>query len=197
MVAQKKFFNSRKVMTKAQVQKMFQGRIAIGFSGYTKPPDGYMERAKKVVKDVLEQLGRQEKGAVVYGASDAGIDQIVESLCTQKPLDMPIVGITCPEFASYVPDEDHRPPVVVMNSRSQSSKLFVELLDILVITGGREHTFRHDLQALSMEKRVLVCNCAPDVPSYGDRGEIANAASLLQQNFHFQQYGSADIAPFL
>jgi hypothetical protein len=62
--------------------------------------------------------------------------------------------------------------------------MFTDLLHLLVITGGREHTIRRDFMAISKGKQILVCDCAPENhPCYKD-GKVENAAGLLREHLH-------------
>jgi hypothetical protein len=184
-------FLHREVIEAEELRRRLQGCMTVGFSGYTKPPEDsdYEEVAREVVSHVLAICAQRwgKNLAVVYGSSDAGIDRIVEQVCQIAPGHPPLLGVTCPEFAPWVPDRSDLPPLVFCASRAEYAALFIEMLSWLVITGGREHTIRFDLMALALGKQIAVYNCAPSPHHNFVGGRITNAAGLLCDNLHFAQ----------
>jgi molybdenum cofactor biosynthesis protein B len=192
-VSLEKSFVQRQVLSADELRRRLSDRIVLGFSGYTKPPpnSNYERNAEKLVVQILE-FAIERWGynvALVYGSSDGGIDQIVERVCRSKPFaHLPLYGLTCPEFMEWVPDQAERPPIAICTDVNGYAELFIELLSILVITGGRAHTIRHDLMALDLGKQVLVCDCAPSHRPNVAEGKVENAAGLLSEHLHIAKH---------
>jgi len=179
-----KFFKKRKVVTlKSAREWASQFDEVIGFTGFTVPPErsNYMANAEDVVRISLQHAKRNP--AVVYGSSDAGIDQIVEKVCAEEEFKhIPLLGITCWEYAPWVPDEQDRPPVVVCRLARKYADLFTDLINVLIVTGGRAHALTHDVAgSLAKGNNIVVCNCAPFVDG-GEGSDVQNAAARLENN---------------
>jgi len=95
-------------------------------------------------------------------------------------LDVPLVGVTCPEFAKWCEDDYGLPPVVMTRNKDEYAELFNHKINTLFITGGRLHTLQKDFM-LSTQKMndIYVKDCAPSIPVINPRGGIENAAKII------------------
>lgn len=89
---------------------------------------------------------------VIHGASHMGIDGIADTVAKKEFGLMPL-GFSCPEFMMYVDDDET--PVYVAKDKPEYSDYFVRSLDLLIVTGGREHSLNHDILAsCKYDKRI-------------------------------------------
>ncbi|RME81893.1 MAG: hypothetical protein D6785_08475, partial [Planctomycetota bacterium] len=135
-----------------------------------------------------------ENFAIIYGSSASGVDLYIEELWKKEGKVWPLIGITCEEYKKYVPDEKDRPPVVIAKNPEEYGKWFTEILDILFITGGREHAYDHDAKAVELGKTVVIYNCAPEIPAKNAEGKIENAASFLSEEFQEKRFPGVNVS---
>ena len=160
--------------------------LVVGFVGYTslkEHEEEYKDNSKKFIRETLLKLKTLEKRSgqklgVLYGTSSSGIDKYVEEECIA--LDVPLVGITCPEFAQWCEDDYGLPPVVITRDKDEYAELFNQKINQIFITGGRVHTLKKDFMLSTMYMNdIYIKDCAPSVPVINSRGGIENAAKII------------------
>ena len=162
--------------------------LVVGWVGYTNLKDKehqkeYRENSKKFIRETLLKLKTlekksQQKLGVLYGTSSSGIDMYVEEECIA--LDVPLVGITCPEFAKWCEDDYGLPPVIMTRNKDEYAELFNQKINTLFVTGGRLHTLQKDFMLSTMYMNdIYIKDCAPSVPVINPQGGIENAAKAL------------------
>ena len=183
-------FKNRKQIDILAANEILKNRKIIGLSGYSKPPENsqYMKRLENLLNDLFDMFNANgtDKYGMVYGTSDTGIDYAIEKIWEKRKQPIPLIGITCIEFIKWVPDEINRPPVLIYDEKEQYFRMFAKLLNVLIITGGRKHTFEYDLFSLSYGKDVYIKDCASEIDALED-GNITNAAKLVSKYLHIEQ----------
>lgn len=176
-------FRKRQEISKMAAKKILNGSIVFGFSGYSTPPANshYTEKSETLLLSIFDALeNSQQKFSVVYSGSDTGIDRSIEQIWEQRGKSFPLIGITCQKFFTWVPDEKKRPPIIIYKHKSMYFDVFHELLNILILTGGRDHALNYDLLAIAKGKYVYTYDCAPEVEAF-QGNKITNAAKVIQQ----------------
>lgn len=146
-----------------------------------------LELFNSIIKSVRERF----KGIdikLVDGGSDLGIDKVLNQARRDNELDG--LSFSCPQWAFYVPD-DGRNLFVGRDSEDYADR-YIQSLDCLVATGGKEQAFKHDIfAAVKYGKYITFVDVAgalarnggvPAVTRRSDgTNEIQNAAAAMQQ----------------
>jgi hypothetical protein len=117
-------------------------------------PGEYEEACAAIMRKAISHLREKFQGAhlkLVFGASDMGVDAAIEKVA--REFNITPLGFSCPEFMFYVKDDDF--PVYVGSDASEYADRYIETLDLLIATGGREHAFVHDITATLKYKRHI------------------------------------------
>lgn len=117
-------------------------------------PGEYEEACSAIMREAINHLRTKFRGAhlrLIYGASDLGVDAAIESVAHE--FNITPLGFSCPRFMLYVKDDSI--PVYVGRDKEEYADRFIETLDLLIATGGREQAFVHDISAiLKFRKRI-------------------------------------------
>jgi hypothetical protein len=117
-------------------------------------PGEYEAACAAIMRTAIAHLRKKFQGAqlkLVFGASDMGVDAAIEKVA--REFNITPLGFSCPEFMFYVKDDDF--PVYVGASPAEYADRYIESLDLLIATGGREHAFIHDIHATLRYKRHI------------------------------------------
>lgn len=123
--------------------------------------------------DHLIRKFRAIRVRVIHGASDMGIDGVVDQVAKEKFDYMPL-GFSCPEFMMYVRDDNT--PVYVAENKAKYADAFIRSLDLLITTGGRMHALEHDtLASCVYDKRLHFVDVPGMLSPIGVPARIVNA----------------------
>jgi len=114
----------------------------------------YEEACAAIMRTAITHLSQKFKGAalkMVFGASDMGVDKAIE--IAAREFNIVPLGFSCPEFMFYVKDDDI--PVYVAANAEDYADRYIQSLDLLIATGGREHAFVHDIHATLRYQRHI------------------------------------------
>ncbi|MFA5358824.1 MAG: hypothetical protein WC310_03325 [Patescibacteria group bacterium] len=184
------------------LQKFLQGPnvVVIGLTGYSSiksehcarwgiKPGAYEYAVHSMLTNLVNELRTAYPGIdirFVHGASDMGVDK--EVIAVGEELGVPQLGFSCPEFLSYVDNENHDFPIYVGADQADYSDKFIQALDILVAANGRKQAFIHDMSAaLSHAKYIVPINIVQAISSTGgpaainEDGTIEDATELFYQ----------------
>ncbi|MBY0403105.1 MAG: hypothetical protein K2X66_04345 [Cyanobacteria bacterium] len=157
----------------------------------------YVNIIKRYLSDVIESLKEEEPDfnpatdlGILYGVTPEGVDRAVQEFCQKKSI--PIVGLTCFDWAEYVPDEAGLPEVYVANTPGDFGRLMADSSNKIVVTGGRGFAANVKIngdKAKGSERRIPVdlfkSYAGVEVPPVvaGDdevTAKIVNAAALAK-----------------
>ncbi|MDO8598932.1 MAG: hypothetical protein Q7S02_02390 [bacterium] len=155
----------------------------------------YEAACKAVLRHVVTHLRMKFPSAqirITSGASAMGVDLAIEAVAREFNI-MPL-GFSCPHFMLWVHDDDL--PVYVAESKDAYADRYIQKLDLLITTGGREHALQHDIFAACIYgKRIhfvdVLSMLSPvgTIPATIDDGKggrrIENAAAAMGRNISF------------
>lgn len=140
----------------------------------------------------LKSKFKSAQFAFTYGASYMGVDKAVEEVA--KEFGTPLVGLSCPRYMLYAQDNDI--PVYVSKNRDLYSDNYIKTLDLLITTGGREQTLKHDVMAACLyNKNIHFVDILNSLSASGGvpatitdehgRVRVDNAAAAMGRNITF------------
>lgn len=156
----------------------------------------YVEAVKDYLNDVFKKLKADhpnitEDIAFVYGVSKKGVDRAVEEFCAENRIKL--IGVTCFDWASDIPDEAGKPPVYLVQNPFAFRQVFLEESDQLIVMGGRHYAAptKESLKSVTHSRNPVMpvdilamqgVKVPPIVLSEADRSTYAveNAAALLK-----------------
>jgi hypothetical protein len=74
---------------------------------------------------------------IIYGVTAEGVDRAIQEYCLEKSI--PLVGLTCYDWAEYIPDEAGLPDVYLASDSAEFGKLMADSSNKVVVTGGRAY----------------------------------------------------------
>jgi hypothetical protein len=206
----KKFGDRQRVIisltgwTKPPVEPLLKSPI-YGPMMKDKPPEmqakiaeqAYVDVIKEFLDDVTDSI-RQELPhfdprhdlGIIYGVTPEGVDRAV--LEFSQKAGVPIVGLTCYDWSSYIPDEASQPDVYIAENPKQFNQLMTDASNKVVVTGGRRfaaHQNKDGTPALGYDRRIpadlINSYMGIQVPSVvpdedGSSGRVLNAAALAK-----------------
>jgi hypothetical protein len=161
----------------------------------------YREACKSITNSVITHLKRKFRGAqlvIPYGGSDTEIDRALSEVAKQRKI--PLIGFSCPRYMLYAKDDNT--PVYVAPDREEYANRYIQTLDLLISTGGREQTLTHDVLAACLYgKRIHFVDVLNSISSTGGvpativesdgRVRVDNAAAAMGRNLSFFSRGDA------
>jgi hypothetical protein len=157
----------------------------------------YVNIIKQFLDDVVQNLTTELPEfnpvtdlGIIYGVTPQGVDKGVQDYCLQKSI--PIVGLTCYDWAEYVPDEAGLPDVYITKDPASFGRLIADSSNKIVVTGGRSFAASVKLdgkQAKGADRRIaadLLKSYAgviipPVVPGEDEMSAlVTNAAALTK-----------------
>lgn len=114
-------------------------------------------------------------------------------------MNIPSLGFSCPNWLLYVEDTDRS--VFVGRDSDEYADRYIQTLDFLITTGGRDQALKHDIYAavlygkrihfLDIISAISQTNAAPSATLTDDDGQIKveNAARAMLQFVSFASQG--------
>jgi hypothetical protein len=147
-----------------------------------------------IVRHIKEKFDKTEL-KLIHGATYLGVDGAIQDVANEHNI-IPL-GFSCPRYMLYV--EDDNIPVYVGADREEYSNRFIQTLDLLVATGGREQALQHDvLAACIFNKRIHFIDVLNSLSTTGGvpatvtdeegRTRVDNAAAVMGKNLSFFSY---------
>lgn len=198
------FPNEYEKAIKEQIEH--KDKFVISMNGYSTITDeqclrygikkgAYEAACKATMMNVIKHLSSKFEGIdlkLIHGASWMGIDGVLQDVADNfniKPL-----GFSCPRYMFYVYDNDI--PVFVGKDENDYSDRYVQTVDFLICTGGREVALSHDvLAACKYNKRIHFIDVLNSLSTSGGvpativgkdgRTKIDNAAAAMGKNISF------------
>jgi hypothetical protein len=179
--------------------------FTISMNGYSKitneqcnaygiKPGAYEEACKAILRQTIYSLRHEFKKThikLTYGASDVGVDKAIEQV--GREFGMAPLGFSCARYLLYCKDDEI--PVWVGANREEYADCYIQSLDLLVTTGGREQALKHDiLCACIFQKRIhfvdvlgILSNTGgvPAVTIKDGKPQINNAAAAFGKFISF------------
>ncbi len=169
-------------------------------------PGEYEAACKAIIKHLIKHINdkfNSPKIDLIYGASDLGIDKVIKEVSEEHNIIS--LGFSCPKYMLYVKDDEI--PVYLGKNKDDYAERYVESLDLLISTGGREQTLSKDiLCACRYNKRIHfvdvlnLLSSTGGVPAtrIGPDGKIhvENAAAAMGRNISFFTPGKSQIMNF-
>lgn len=214
---QKKFFK-KQIYLPDEYDKAIKNHVehpdkfVVSMNGYTTITDeqakrygvqvgAYEKACTAVLDEIVEHIKTKFKGAelkLVHGATYLGVDGAIQEVATKHNI-VPL-GFSCPKFMLYVDDDEV--PVYVGRDKKEYADKFIESLDFLVATGGREQALQHDvLAACIYNKRIHFVDVLNSLSATGGvpatitdengRTKVDNAAAAMGRNLSFFSYQDA------
>src|SRR3989344_5556889 len=115
----------------------------------------YEAACVNITKSVIGFLISEFPGVhvrLIDGASDMGVDRAIQSVAAESGLIA--LGFSCPEYLPYVKDGNGLPVYVAADQPDYSSR-YVQSLDFLITTGGRQQALTSDLNAVFVHKKKI------------------------------------------
>lgn len=152
----------------------------------------YEQACIAIMKNVIDKLRTEFPGArlhLTYGSSDMGVDWAIEEVASDSRYNLDLLGFSCPRYMLYVKD-DHI-PVFVAPNKDIYADCYIESLDFLISTGGRDQALKHDIMAACLFQRrihfvdvlnLLSDNNVPAVITEGGKTRIENAPAAFGRN---------------
>ena len=152
----------------------------------------YEQACIAIMKNVIDKLRSEFPGArlhLTYGASDMGVDWAIEKVASDPGYNLDLLGISCLRYILYAKDDDI--PVYVAPNKDLYADCYIESLDFLVSTGGRDQSLKHDIMAACLfQKRIhfvdvlnlLSNNNVPAVVIENGETKIENAPATFGRN---------------
>jgi len=161
----------------------------------------YEAACKAIMHQVVEHVNARFKGAnlkIIHGGVYFGVDGAIHEVA--KEFGMTPLGFSCPRYMLYVEDDDT--PVYVGSDNNEYSDRFIQTLDFLIATGGREQSLQHDVLAACIHnKRIHFIDVLNSLSSTGgvpatvidEKGvtKVDNAAAAMGRNLSFFSYSDA------
>ena len=153
----------------------------------------YEQACIAIMKKVIDKLRKEFPGArqhLTYGASNMGVDWAIEKVASDPRYNLDLLGFSCPRYMLYVEDKSTHDVYVAPNKDIYADR-YIESLDFLVSTGGREQALKHDIMAVCLfQKRIhfvdvlnlLSNNNVPAVIVEGGETKIENAPAAFEHN---------------
>lgn len=185
---------------------VYPDNFVISMNGYSKISDdqcvrygiqkgAYEEACRALMSRTIGRLRDKFSGAslrLIHGASDLGVDRAVQFVADEFNI-VPL-GFSCPRFMLYVNDD--LTPVYVAPTKDEYADRYIQTLDLLIATGGREHALQHDvLAACVYNKRIHFIDVLNSLSSTGGvpaticgadgRLKVDNAAAAMGRNISF------------
>ncbi|MBI2483140.1 hypothetical protein HYV74_03095 [Candidatus Uhrbacteria bacterium] len=172
---------------------------------YGIPPGAYEEAVKAMLRSAIAHLRRKFTAAqlrLVSGASAMGVDLAIDAVareCNITPL-----GFSCPRYMLWVHDDEF--PVYVAESQEAYADRYIQSLDLLLATGGREQALKHDVAAACIYGRRIhfvdilsMLSPVGSVPATVDDGHggrrVENAAAAFGRYVSFSDVRKTVAAP--
>ncbi len=155
----------------------------------------YEEACRALMSHTIGHLKKKFTGAhlrLIHGAADLGVDKAIQEVADEYNI-VPL-GFSCPRYMLYVNDD--QTPVYVGTNQDDYSDKFIQSLDLLITTGGREVTLQHDvLAACVYNKRIHFVDILNSLSSTGGvpatvtgpdgKLRVDNAAAAMGRNVSF------------
>ncbi len=186
-------------------------KIVISMNGYSMISDeqcrrygvekgAYEEACKAILDETIHHLKDKFRGAelrLIHGATYMGIDGAIQDVAEKYNL-VPL-GFSCPRYMLYVDDDSV--PVYVGTDEKEYADRYIQTLDLLICTGGREQALQHDvLAACVYNKRIHFIDVLNSLSKTGgvpatvtdENGitRVDNAAAAMGRNLSFFSYAS-------
>ncbi|MGD9580222.1 MAG: hypothetical protein AB7V50_02515 [Vampirovibrionia bacterium] len=137
-----------------------------------------------IFEDQESTIYNRNQLGFVTSSSYAGIDKAAMDYA--KEYNIPVANITPFKYAEWSDKGDNAPyPMYVTNTVDDYANACAEAADILLVTGGRDHTFNKDIKNMLIEQNKVVIPVdimkevfAYEIPAIS-RGKVANAAALM------------------
>ncbi len=195
----------------------FQDNFVVSMNGYSRitaeqsvrygiQEGAYEEACRALLTHIIEHLKNRFSGAnlhLIHGASDMGVDRAIQDGANEHNL-VPL-GFSCPRYMLYVKDD--YTPVYVGSDKEEYSERFIQTLDLLIATGGREQALQHDVLAACVHnKRIHFVDVLNSLSSTGGvpatvmgpdgKLRVDNAAAAMGRNVSFfSRNDAAMLAP--
>lgn len=93
--------------------------------------------AQKELEAEGENFNPETDLAFVYGVTPEGVDRAVEEFCHERGVKA--AGITCYDWAQYIPDAAGKPPVFLAKDPAEFGSLMSDASNKIVVVGGRSY----------------------------------------------------------
>lgn len=208
---QKEFFN-KIIYFPDEYEQAISDQIAhednfvVSMNGYSRISDdqclrygiqkgAYEEACKALMNNVINYINDKFTGvklSLIHGASDMGVDQAIQDVADKHNI-LPL-GFSCPRYMLYVKDD--KQPVYVGSNKEEYSDKYIQSLDLLIATGGREQALQHDVLASCIyNKRIHFIDVLNSLSSTGGvpatimqsdgSYKVDNAAAAMGRNISF------------
>ncbi|MBI4434855.1 hypothetical protein HY635_03535 [Candidatus Uhrbacteria bacterium] len=158
-------------------------------------PGGYEAACAALLRRTITHLRQRFPAAqlrIISGASALGVDLAINAVA--REFNITPLGFSCPEFMLWVDDDEL--PVYVAASKDEYADRYIQTLDLLIATGGREHALQHDvLSACIYGKRIHFVDVLSMLSSTGTvpativdvrgRVRVENAAAAMGRYVSF------------
>lgn len=146
-----------------------------------------LELFNSIVKSVRGRF-RGVNVKLIDGGSDIGIDKVLRQSKRDNGLES--LSFSCPNWSLYVPDDGRN--LFIAQSSDEYAERYIQSVDCLIATGGREQAFKHDIYAaIKYGKYITFVNVlgalvrnggVPAVQKMPDgTNKIQNAAAAMEQ----------------
>lgn len=163
-------------------------RYGIQSGAYEAACKAIMSRAIKTLKEKF--YGARLK--LIHGASDMGVDKAIQEAADDNKI-IPL-GFSCPRYMLYVKDDNI--PVYIAANKDDYSNKYIQSLDLLITTGGREQVLHHDILAsIIYNKHIHIVDVLNSLSATGGvpatvmeadgRIRVDNAAAAMGRNLTF------------
>jgi hypothetical protein len=173
-------------MTQQSIIEAFRAQvdIAITTTGYTvaagnldttDDTEVFYVIGKRLLSDIIQQLTAQFPSirfGLIHGSTPQGFDLVTQQVAQQYGL--PQLGVSCPEWAKYLPS-DLAFPVVWANSKKEFPSVLTELGDFILQFGGRMNSIKATVSAVANQKKFAIV-ISPHEALFG-KGTLANVSN--------------------